>query len=203
MEEGIVYVLTNPAMQNLVKIGMTTRQEVEQRMLELYTTGVPVPFECAFAGRVSDVKKVEKAFHKAFGPYRINPNREFFEIEDSQAIGLLEIICEEDVTPQVVSELEKVDEVSKNAGKTLSKSRRPRFNFDEMGIAVGSVLHSNFNDESCVVKDERKVEFRSEIMSLTSATRLVLDGSYNVAPGPYWVFEGRILREIYNETYTG
>ena len=84
----------------------------------------------------------------------------------------MEIICEEDVTPQVVSELEKVDEVSKNAGKTLSKNRRPRFNFDEMGIAVGSVLNSNYNDESCVVKDDRKVEFRSEIMSLTAATRL-------------------------------
>lgn len=28
MEEGIVYILTNPAMPNLVKIGMTTRQEV-------------------------------------------------------------------------------------------------------------------------------------------------------------------------------
>jgi len=71
MEEGIVYILTNPAMPNLVKIGMTTRLEVGIRMSELYTTGVPVPFECSFAGKVADVKKVEKAFHKAFGPYRI------------------------------------------------------------------------------------------------------------------------------------
>jgi len=89
MEEGIVYILTNPAMPNLVKIGMTTRMEVGTRMSELYTTGVPVPFECSFAGKVTDVKKVERAFHKAFGPYRINPNREFFEIEDAQAIDYL------------------------------------------------------------------------------------------------------------------
>ena len=53
MEEGIVYILTNPAMQNLVKIGMTTRLEVGTRMSELYTTGVPVPaFECSFAGKL-------------------------------------------------------------------------------------------------------------------------------------------------------
>ena len=78
MNEGIVYILTNPAMKGLVKIGMTTREEVSIRMGELYSTGVPVPFECSFAGRVADVKAVERAFHIAFGPYRINPNREFF-----------------------------------------------------------------------------------------------------------------------------
>jgi hypothetical protein len=202
MEEGIVYILTNPAMPNLVKIGMTTRLEVGIRMSELYTTGVPVPFECSFAGKVADVKKVEKAFHKAFGPYRINPNREFFEIEDTQAIGLLEIICSENLTPQIIDELEKVDEVSKDAGKRLSKNRRQRFNFQEMGIDVGTVLTSNHNEETCIVEDERNVTFRDEKMSLTRATRLKLDNSYNVAPGNYWFFKDKKLRELYNETYS-
>ena len=49
MEYGIVYLLTNPVMPGLVKIGMTTQKEIEQRMKELYTTGVPLPFECQFA----------------------------------------------------------------------------------------------------------------------------------------------------------
>lgn len=43
---GIVYVLTNPAMPGLVKIGMTTRSDIDARMKELYSTGVPVPFDC-------------------------------------------------------------------------------------------------------------------------------------------------------------
>jgi hypothetical protein len=43
----IVYVLTNPAMPGLVKIGKTTQVEVEERMKQLYGTGVPVPFDCA------------------------------------------------------------------------------------------------------------------------------------------------------------
>lgn len=51
MEEGIVYVLKNPAMPGLVKIGITTRAEVHIRMTELYTTGVPLPFECSFAAK--------------------------------------------------------------------------------------------------------------------------------------------------------
>ena len=49
---GIVYVLTNPAMPGLVKIGKTSRGSIDVRLNELYSTGVPVPFECAFAGKV-------------------------------------------------------------------------------------------------------------------------------------------------------
>lgn len=202
LEEGIVYVLTNPAMPGIVKIGMTTRLEIEIRMSELYSTGVPLPFECSFAGKVNDVRKVEKAFHKAFGPYRINPNREFFEIEDSQAIGLLEIICVEDVTSQVKSELDKVDEASKDAGKAYSNSkRRPNLNFKEMGIDEGQKLYSNVTDEHCIVEGEKQVNFRGESMSLTRATKIALGNEYNVQPTPYWTHEGRLLREIYNEIY--
>ena len=43
--KGIVYVLTNSVMPGLVKIGMTTRLDIDTRMKELYSTGVPVPFE--------------------------------------------------------------------------------------------------------------------------------------------------------------
>ena len=42
MEYGIVYLLTNPYMPGLVKIGMTIQEDLEKRMKELYTTGVPV-----------------------------------------------------------------------------------------------------------------------------------------------------------------
>ena len=50
IETGIVYVLTNPAMPGLVKIGKTSRSSVKGRLRELYSTGVPVPFECVFRG---------------------------------------------------------------------------------------------------------------------------------------------------------
>ena len=72
---GIVYVLTNPAMPGLVKIGKTARESVETHFTELYSTGVPVPFECAYAARVIDEATLEQAFHAAFGPYRLNPTR--------------------------------------------------------------------------------------------------------------------------------
>lgn len=39
MEYGIVYLLTNPVMPGLVKIGMTAQEDIDKRMKELYTTG--------------------------------------------------------------------------------------------------------------------------------------------------------------------
>lgn len=93
MEYGIVYLLTNPVMPGLVKIGMTTQEDIDKRMKELYTTGVPVPFECQFACKVKkgDCAKIEKALHTAFAPQRINANREFFRIQVEQAIMKKEV----------------------------------------------------------------------------------------------------------------
>lgn len=198
---GIVYVLINPAMPGLVKIGKTSRGEVQIRLNELYSTGVPVPFECAFAGRVKDETAVERAFHQAFGPYRINPKREFFQIEADQAIALLRLMTHEDVTPDIREEADKVDVESKEASKKLS-SRRPNLNFVEMGIPIGSVLQFTQSESSVTVASERKVILNGDEVSLTRATRLLLEYEYNVQPSPYWTFEGRLLRDIYNETYS-
>ncbi|GAB4223286.1 MAG: hypothetical protein Kow0076_5540 [Francisella sp.] len=38
-EKQIVYVLTNPSMPGLVKIGKTTQSDVECRMKQLYSSG--------------------------------------------------------------------------------------------------------------------------------------------------------------------
>jgi hypothetical protein len=76
-------------------------------------------------------------------------------------------------------------------------------NFEEMGIPAGSQLVFNNNAEVATVVSDRMVNFRNEQTSLTNATRMALgEGyAYNVAPGPYWSFNGRKLRDIYNDTY--
>jgi len=197
---GIIYVLTNPAMPGIVKIGKTSRGSVDARLNELYSTGVPVPFECAFAGRVEDESKVEKAFHLAFGPYRLNPKREFFQIEPEQAIALLELMISEDVTPTLQAEANKVDTEAK-AGADKLKAQRPVQNFIEMGIPEGSVLQFTQGDENCTVLNGRRVSYNGEDISLTALTKKLLDTDRPLRPSPYWLFNGRKLTDIYNDTY--
>lgn len=200
-EQGIVYILINPAIPNLIKIGMTTAEDVKSRMAQLYTTGVPLPFECVYAARVSDHEKVEKALHTAFGPDRVNPKREFFEIEAAQAIAIIKLMEIEDVTPKVAREKEQVDEIDREAGEAYARKKRPRFSFSEMNIPMQSELVNVTNGEIVTVVGDRSVLFRGKETSLTMATRIILDNSYHVAPSPYWTYNGRLLKDIYNETY--
>lgn len=204
--KGIVYVLTNPVMHGLVKIGMTTRCNVEARMKELYSTGVPVPFECAYACEVTskDCEKIEKALHAAFEPNRVNRNREFFEIKPEQAIAILELFNRTDVTNEVSAEIEveltSADKIAKES--IQAKRREPNLNFNTMEIPLGSTLTFIKDPEvTVVVASDRKVIYNGEESFLSTVTRSLLNLSYNVAPTRYWEYNGRNLRDIYYENY--
>lgn len=200
--QGIIYILTNPIMPGIIKIGKTTQEDVKLRMAQLYSTGVPLPFECEYAAKVNNIDEVERALHTAFGPDRVNPKREFFEIEANQAITIIKLLEIENVSPLVEQEADIIDESEIDAGKAYAQ-KRPKMNFIEMGIPVGAELVFNNNGEIATVVSEKTVRFRDEETSLTNATRLALgEGyAYHVAPGPYWRFNGRKLRDIYNDTY--
>ena len=201
---GIVYVLTNPEMPGLVKIGKTSRKEVQQRLIELYSTGVPVPFECEYAAKVSDETAVEKAFHTAFEPYRINPNREFFRIDPEQAIALLALLADEDVTPGVQQEADDVESDTVARATIAKRSRRPNLNFEEMGIPIGSKLKFINSDETVEVTDSRRVKYKEETYYLTTVAKILLgdDNNSNMSrTTSYWTYNGQSLSEIYEDTY--
>ena len=198
--KGVVYILTNPAMPGLVKIGKTSRA-AEVRMDQLYSTGVPVPCNCLLAVEVEDMQAVEKALHIAFFPYRINKKREFFKIDGVQAKAVLEQLGTKDVTPDVESDNKNIDTDSLKAGERLSRSRRPNFNFEEMGIPKGAILQAVHSDHTVTVVNEKSVEFEGEVISLTEAAKRSLNVDYAPAPATCWQYEGKKLRDIYNSTY--
>ncbi len=198
---NIVYALTNPAMPGIVKIGMTGRDNPEVRMNELYTTGVPLPFECAIAIEVEDgrAERLERSLHMAFGPYRVNPSREFFEIETYQVEAILKTWPGSDVTPRVNEETKNLDAADREASRRFI-SRRPNLNFAEMGVPVGAVLISVDTGEEATVTGDRRVSFRGEETYLSDASKKA-SRLNRVQPTRRWIFEGRSLREIYDETY--
>lgn len=201
----IIYILTNPAMPGLIKIGKTGQADVEDRMRQLYGTGVPFPFECNYACRVKDGAEAEKALHFAFGDHRVNSSREFFRLAPERVVAILKMLQEEEVTSQVTREIEsETGEDERNSGERFKRSRRPNMNFVELGIPIGSVL--KFRDGTVEVKviSEKKVDYKGEPTSLTAATRKILsyEDDYPLQPSPHWTFNGKRLDEIYEDYHS-
>lgn len=200
MSEGTVYVLTNPAMPGMVKIGKTTK-DVSYRLSDLYSTGVPLPFECIYAALVKDVNETEKAFHIAFEPQRVNPRREFFNINPEQAITVLKLMAIQDVTPIVQKKAKNIDLEALPSVEKFKNKRRPNQNFYEMGLKEGDILKFGRNDETCTILNSRQVLYKNEPWYLSHLTKKLLDTTSPLHGYASWYFNGKNLQDIYNETY--
>ena len=84
-EFGYVYILTNPSMPGLVKVGKTTITP-NKRMGELHSTGVPTPFQLECSISVNDCHEAELLAHQALNSFRVAKNREFFKVSPKKAI---------------------------------------------------------------------------------------------------------------------
>ena len=75
-------------MPELIKIGHTTRT-ARERANELYTTGVPEPFEVAHEFPCEDHERLGREIQQKLAPYRYDVNREFFMYSADAAYQLL------------------------------------------------------------------------------------------------------------------
>ena len=202
---GIVYLLTNACMPGIVKIGKTSRADLQNRMKELYTTGVPVPFECAYACRIklSHMNKLESALHNAFDQNRVNKNREFFRIKPEQAMAIMQFIDNiQDATSEVSAEIANDMVQDDMIAIENVRQKRPLINFHEMGLYNDDVLvYVHDETKTAVISGAKKVIFDNEETSLTAITRVLLDKPYAVQPTRHWKFGDKNLSEIYDETY--
>ena len=89
---GWIYGITNPwYLKNLYKIGFTEEENPFKRIHELSShTGVPVPFEVKFLINSENPKNDEKYIHNYLKIYRINKDREFFEIELDKLLDIIQ-----------------------------------------------------------------------------------------------------------------
>ena len=87
-----VYVLKNPTQPGLLKIGYT-KLTPDQRAKQISNaTGVPLPYEVAWAYRCFNGELLEGEVHHALKKYRVNNQREFFQIELKEAIEMINTI---------------------------------------------------------------------------------------------------------------
>jgi hypothetical protein len=135
----IVYVLSNPAMPGMHKIGLTDKDDLTVRMKELYTTGVPLPFDCVYACTVEDNAGNEKVVHAKFAKQRVNPRREFFKLKPLRIIKAIKPFEVSDITPNFREGFDSLlTEEEKNARR---KTRRELEKIDPT-VAEAKDLHS-------------------------------------------------------------
>lgn len=88
-EIGHVYILSNPSMPGLLKVGFTTGP-IEARIAQLMSTGVPTPFHCVYSVEVETPQLVEAAVHRELQGCRVDRNREFFRLAEASARDVLD-----------------------------------------------------------------------------------------------------------------
>lgn len=85
---GYIYVLSNPSMPGIIKIGRTSR-EPKIRLRELNSaTGVAMPFKLEYAARTYWPAASEKFIHQSISGLRVNSKREFFKMNTQDAVKL-------------------------------------------------------------------------------------------------------------------
>ncbi|MDA8619853.1 GIY-YIG nuclease family protein [Luminiphilus sp.] len=193
-KEGVVYILSNPAMPGLVKVGKTIN--LQDRMKSLFSTGVPLPFRCVYAKKVRDCSEVERKLHKGLNSHRENANREFFRIAEEEIINFLELVEGEDVTPREDIFEDKDDERAFEKATKIGQ----RFNFSLVQIPVGATLTFIRDDAvTCKVISDSRVEFEGDQHSLSSAALIATNRmgfDWKSIAGPLnWKFEGEVLAE--------
>jgi hypothetical protein len=200
---GIIYVLTNPFMPGLVKIGCTTGP-VEERIKALSSvTGVPVAFQCHFAAQVEQMAIKEKTLHQLFSDRRVNPNREFFQVAPEKVVLAIRMGPFTEVTPGKV-DIPKEEEQALEKAEEAETNRRGRINLQAIGIKPGTELTlSRDEDVHATVIEGNKVVYDGEPMNISPAALKALQklGYKSTAANgsTYWMYEGKTLDEIRRE----
>ena len=193
MSKGYIYIMTNPALKGMVKIGYAA--DVEMRRKQLSTTALPYEYEVYATyetpGALED-KKLHAMIDNLNPDLRVSKNREFFVMSPEDAYSLLEAIATISGSKARLKKI-KVSPVKKQ------KVRRPPVDFTKCNIPIGAelVFIEDPNIVATVVSD-RKVEYNGEITSLSAITGAIKGHS---TQGPsYFTYNGKKVSEIAEET---
>lgn len=197
--KSIIYVLTNDAMPDYVKIGIT--DNLSQRMSSLYSTSFPLPFKCYYAAEVDNADRVEDALFSGFGDFRANNKREFLQISPSRIQSIIELVELKDVTPKNEYFVPKDDleETEQEAEELSNKSSR--YSFSSIGIPIGSkLIFIKDKNIYCTVVNDTEVDLNGTKFTLSKAALVSLHGvgyKWKTARGSdHWLYKGICISEL-------
>lgn len=195
MSTGYIYIMTNPCLHDMVKIGYAT--DVEERRKQLSTTALPYEYEVyatyETSGKLED-KKLHKLIDNLNPDLRVSKNREFFLMSAEDAYELLEAIA------TISGSQDKLKKAKAGMVSAAKRTPRPAINFAKCNIPVGAELV--FVEDPTVkviVESERKVLYNNEITSL-SAVVCKIKGVKAIQGSLYFTYNGKLITEIAEET---
>ena len=193
MAKGYIYIMTNPALQDMVKIGFA--KDVEARRQQLSTTALPYDYEVyatyETSGNLED-KKLHNLIDNLDSELRVSKRREFFVLSPEAAYELLESIA---IISGTQDKLKRI-KIPENQKQSI---RKPPINFYKCGIPKGAELV--FTEDTSVVAvvyNERKVLYNDNITSLSA----ISDGikGYSTSGPAFFTYNGTLVSDIARET---
>ncbi len=196
MSKGYIYIMTNPALKDMVKIGYAT--DVEARRKQLSTTALPFEYQVyatyETSGNLED-KKLHSMIDQLNDNLRVSKGREFFLMSPDDAYKLLEAIATISGTKDKLNPPK-----AKAIQASTQQTRKPPIDFAKCGIPVGAELV--FTEDSSVkvtVTGNRKVEY-NEVETSVSAVAASLKGVEHIAGPQYFTYNGELLADIARRT---
>ena len=211
-EKGYVYILTNDSFrEDWVKIGRSSRP-VDVRSKELDNTAVPLPFKVYATIQTTKYTNVERIVHKQIDrltDLRIRQNREFFNVEPTQALDILldlataidDAVVMQYVDDKPIQLYPSINNEKPQAVKTEKHVSRKPFEFAMVGLKDGDMITFAPLNIQVKVNGKNKVEFEGRLWSLSAFTGTYLpiekqnnSGAYQ---GPkYFTYNNKTLWDL-------
>lgn len=214
--KGVIYILTNPAFPQYVKIGYA--QDLEKRLKQLNRSEtIPYAFR-AYAVYDVESELTDKDLHAIIDS--INPDlrtienfdgkkrvEEFYAMSAEDAYRLLECIAKISGTTDRLKRMKPEGheiEDENTAREVQDAARRGPFRFSMCGIRVGAeVVFVDDVSKKAIVVDDRHVRFASETTSLSALAKQLLGCDHPVQGTLYFTYNGKILDDIRKEREVG
>lgn len=206
MAKEIVYILTNPSLAGWIKIGMTSKNDIAQRLKQLNNSeAIPLDFRVYALLHCDDAHKTESLIHRLFDA--INPEihaieqrangrirkKEFFQIDPEKAYEVMETVVAlapdsyELVKPEATKEEKDIEEIVR---EVAHREKRSRTTFKMLGIPVGTELEfSRDANLKCIVADDiNTVEYEGEKSSISNLAWKLLGASKDTGVNGFYEF---------------
>ena len=193
MSKGIVYILTNPCLDGWVKIGMTERNDIEQRLQELNAPpNIPLTFRCYAVYEVENPQAVEAKIHSIID--RVDDSlrareqlssgrireREFFRISPETAYGIFKDIAALRGDTNQLKLYTPTEAQSQEQELAERKTKRSNNSFKLLGIGVGEEITFLYDDTitARVVDEKNRIEYGGASYSVTGLAGKILVEKY-------------------------